>query len=156
MMTPGQIKRLLNPKIKCNWSADDISNGVAIHAAGPRAYRLMLRKNYPLPGVTTLQNWCSKVALTPGLINHILQIMAASDDLTVAEKLCVLSFDEMKITKKHVYSQKFDETLKPANYVQVVVIRGLVSKWKQVIYFNYDCNMTKALLDEIVRKVCKT
>lgn len=59
------------------------------------------------------------------------------------QKLCVLSFDEMKIKEKFIYDKTQDETLKLASYVQVVMIRGLYGNWKQPVFFNYDCAMTE-------------
>lgn len=146
------MKRLTNPTIKTHWSADDIANGIAIHSAGARAYRLLLKKEYPLPAVSTLRKWCGKIKICPGILEPVLQIMENSD-LTMLEKLCVLSFDEMKIKKQYLYNKLDDETLKPANNVQVAMIRGLFGNWKQPVFFDYDCNMTKEVIFKIITRI---
>lgn len=74
-------------------------------------------------------------------------------ELTGVQKLCILSFDEIKVKKQYLYNNTNDETMKPYNYVQVAMIRGLVGNWKQPIFYGYDCPMTKEKLFEIIRFV---
>ena len=45
-------------------------------------------------------------------------------DMSSVDKVCVLSFDEIKIAKRYLYDKVNDETLKPYSYAQVVIIRG--------------------------------
>lgn len=90
------------------------------------------------------------------MIDQVLSVMqVSSHDIEPMQKLCVLSFDEMKIKKQYVYDKKNDETTKPANYAQVAMIRGLVGRWKQVIFYDYDCKMTKEKVNSIIAKVNK-
>lgn len=154
VFTDGQLKRLQNPMRRFRWSPENISTGIAIHAAGPRAYRLLLRKKYPLPAVSTLQKWSAKIPMRPGILHSVLQI-AVKANMTPLEKVCVLSFDEMKIKKKFIYKKETDETLKPASYAQVAIIRGLFGHWKQPVFYDFDCPMTVAVLKKIVMAVEK-
>lgn len=41
IFTKGQIQKLECPEKRAKWTSDDISNAITIHAAGPRAYRLL-------------------------------------------------------------------------------------------------------------------
>ena len=50
--------------------------------------------------------------------------MKAATQLNITEKLCVLSFDEMKVREVFCYDKSTDTTLKPAKYVQVAMLRG--------------------------------
>jgi len=50
--------------------------------------------------------------------------MSAATQLDSAQKVCVLSFDEMKIRKTYCYDRASDSTLHPVNYVQVAMLRG--------------------------------
>lgn len=59
------------------------------------------------------------------------------------KKACVLLFDEMKIQSLYDYEKKKDTTLGPSKYVQVVMARGLCYRWKQPIFYNYDCKIDK-------------
>lgn len=79
MFSKGQLKKLESPHKRAKWSSDDIANAITIHAAGPRAYRLLLRKQYLLPAVITLKKWCSKLEVYPGIIQPVLNIMQNSD-----------------------------------------------------------------------------
>lgn len=71
IFTPGQISRLKNTNKKMKWSLDDISSATCLHSAGPRAYRFMYKKNYPLPGVSTLRQWATKINIKPGILDHV-------------------------------------------------------------------------------------
>lgn len=50
-----------------------------------------------------------------------------------------------------MYDKANDATLKPHNYVQVAVLRGMFGKWKQPIFYAFDCAMTKDKLFEIIK-----
>lgn len=152
IFTPGQVKRLQQPQKQAHWSADDIANAIAIFSAGARAYRVLLKKKYPLPAISTLRKWSGKIQIGEGILNPVLKIMEKSE-FNELERMCVLSFDEMKIKKQYLYSKAKDATLKPANYVQVALIRGLFGNWKQPIFFDYDCSMSKKILMNIIEKV---
>lgn len=74
-------------------------------------------------------------------------------DLAALAKICVLSFDEMKIKETFCYDQSVDTTLSPAAYVQVAMLRGLFGNWNQPIFYDFNCKMTKDLLFTIIKSV---
>lgn len=100
----------------------------------------------------TLKKWCAKIDVYPGMLQCVLNIMKQVD-LTDVEKICVLSFDEMKVKEKIVYDKTKDETLKAAKYVQVAMVRGLFGNWKQPIYYQFDQKMTQTILFEIIKSI---
>ena len=63
IFTDGQIRKMECPKKRLRWSQDDISNAIGIYSAGPRAYRLLLKRWYSFPAVVTLRKWCSKIQI---------------------------------------------------------------------------------------------
>ena len=69
------------------------------------------------------------------------------------DKICVLSFDEIKIKYQYAYDKINDTTLKPHNYMQVVMVRGMKGKWKQPVFYGYDCRMTVEILNEIILRL---
>lgn len=75
-----------------------------------------------------------------------------NSSLSRMEKSCIILFDEIKIQSSFDYERKTDTTLGPSKYVQVVMARGICANWKQPIFYNYDCKMTKELLFEIIKK----
>lgn len=52
VFTDGQIRKLQNPLKRLRWSQENVATGIAIHSAGPRAYRLLLKKIPLLPSVS--------------------------------------------------------------------------------------------------------
>lgn len=73
--------------------------------------------------------------------------------LTKMERSCVLLFDEMKIQGIYDYDKKNDTTMAPKKYVQVIMARGICKNWKQPIFYDYDCKMTKTLIFKIITKL---
>lgn len=49
-----------------------------------------------------------------------------------------------------------DQVLDPNKEMQVVMVRGLMSKFKQPIYVDFDKAMTKKTLLEVKLIICKT
>lgn len=149
LFTEKQLKKLSNPEKVARWNITDISKAIVLYAAGPRSYRLMLRQGFPFPATSTL-SWLKKIRIEPGILKKVFNIIKL---IPTAEndRVCVLSFDEIKIRNCYCYDKANDETLNPRSYAQVVMIRGLFSNWKQPIYYAYDCKMTKEILFEIIK-----
>lgn len=152
LFTNRQIQKLKNPNKRIMWSTEEITEAVALYSSGPRAYRLLLKKGYPFPAVATLKSWVKKIQLSPGILKNIFKTIK-HDELSPSEKICVLSFDEMKLRSAYCYDKINDETLPAYNYAQVVMIRGLLGNWKQPIFFDYDCNLSKKILFDIIEYV---
>ena len=149
LFSPGQIRKLKEPNKRQRWPVEDISKEIVHYSAGPRAYRLLLKKGYPFPPASTLRFWVKKIKIAPGILKKVLNIVKLSN-LSTFEKLCVLSFDEIKIRKVYLYDKANDETMKPYSYAQVVMLRGLFGNWKQPVFYDYDCKLTKDKLFEII------
>lgn len=61
----------------------------------------------------------------------------------------------MKIEKKYSYDKAADKMYTPKNYVQVLMARGIIGGWKQPVFYDFDCKMTKDLLIQIITEVEK-
>ena len=113
-----------------------------------------LRKNkiLPLPAVSTLRLWIKKFRCRPGLQTSILKIIKQKISSETDPQFAVasLSFDEMHILKEYQYDQRNDQIIGPCQKMQVVVARGIISNWKQQIFFDFDKPMTAVLLKSIV------
>jgi hypothetical protein len=129
LFTPEQMKKLKNPATRPRWSIEEISKAIVIYSAGARAYRLLSKKGYPFPAPSTLRSWVKKIKIAPGILKPVFNVIKLTD-MTEQQKICVLSFDEMKVRKIYLYDKSNDETLKPYSYVQVVMLRGLIGNWK--------------------------
>lgn len=89
-----------------------------------------------------------------GLLEDVLRIMAAmSKTFNIFQKLCVICFDEMKVRECLEYDPWADEVLGPYKKVQVMMIRGLCSPWKQPVYIQFDQRVTKDLLFQVLTRL---
>lgn len=124
IFTKGQIAKLKSGVKRIRWTEEDVTQGITLYATSAKLYKLLYRKNFPLPAVRTLQTWAQKVNISPGLIEPVFKLLSATTHMTDIDKICVLSFDEAKIRKSYCYDRSSDSTLSPVNYVQVAMIRG--------------------------------
>jgi hypothetical protein len=79
----------------------------------------------------------------------------AGESFSTFEKTTVLQFDEVKVKAVEEYNVAQDEILGPYKYMQVVMVRGLFSNWKQPVFIAFDQKMTKQILFEIITELHK-
>lgn len=65
------------------------------------------------------------------------------------QRVCVIEFDEMKVCANYEYDKKSDEVVGPHQQMQVVMVRGLFSNWKQPVFVYFDTKITLAILSHI-------
>lgn len=152
IFTEGQIRKIMSPGA-VQWKWSDISSAICLHASGPRAYNHLYKTGFPLPSISTLQRWSRKIHISEGILTTAIDFMRHNTELSEKEKICVLVFDEMKVVETFEYDAVGDYVRKPANYVQVVIARGLWKSWKQPIFFNYDCEMDRPTLFSIISQL---
>ena len=113
---------------------------------------------FPLPSISTLRKWISNFNCLPGILEDVLVILKKQVEAEANQnyKLGVFVFDEMDLKKKYEYFQKTDSVFQNHKKVQVGMIRGLCSNWKQPVFFNFDTPMRKNLFNEIIMKIEST
>ncbi|KAF0682161.1 Transposable element P transposase, partial [Aphis craccivora] len=155
IFSQNQINIILKKKKKVNWTSNEISQAFTLRYLGVRGYKFVRQNmNFPLPGLSTLRSWATKIDLRHGLLKDVLRLMkVASIDMTKRDSLCVIQFDEVKIASTYEYDKKYDEIIGPHSQLQVVMARGLFAKWKQPIYVDFDQKITKELLFKIITEV---
>lgn len=139
-----QIKIAQKSPYGRRWSAHDKSIALSLFHASPKAYKL-LSELFIMPTTETLNKAVRNLEIYPGISSHIVSAfkskVASFDE---SEKLCVVSFDEVKLKPGLVYDPRRDnvEGVQDmgnllgkqnlvADYAIVFYVRGLVSKWKQ-------------------------
>ncbi|XP_071643599.1 uncharacterized protein [Temnothorax longispinosus] len=150
LFTPGQIKILMSPNAnpRIRWSSEDITSAIALRSLSPKAYRFLRNvKKLPLPSISILQNWCATFNVQPGILKDVFKIMEdKGQNLSITEKLTILSFDELYISNKVDLERKEQKIYGPYKTCQFIMAKGLFNKWKQPIYFNFDQAMTPNIL----------
>ncbi|GBM73070.1 Transposable element P transposase [Araneus ventricosus] len=155
ILTATQINAVIENKSKIKWTAEDISRHLIIRSISRRAYEYWRNQiGIPLPSASTLKRWCSKFSCRPGMLHDVFLVMQKTfHSKPEAERVCILSFDEMHIDRKICYDVSEDQILGPFSKVQLVLARGIMAGWKQPVFFNFDTTMTKHLLYEIIKKI---
>lgn len=153
--TPGQIHCILHPERHIRWSPEDVASAISLKSISSKAYRYLRNKlKYPLPDISTLRKWARQFDCDTGILHNVMALMQAkANELTEFEKVTVLSFDEVKISSEICVDRARGQILGPHKYAQVVMARGLLGKWKQPIYYEFDQSMSEIILKEIIRNV---
>ena len=155
LLTKTQIQVLLENKTVRYWPEDDIGQAITLRSISPKCYKYLRDvRGFPLPSKTTLYRRALKFKCEPGLLDAVLQLMKYnSGNYTEAERICVLSFDEMSLHKHWSFDERMDILYKPHEKVQVIMLRGLTMSWKQPVYFDYDKPDVHDILPEMILQI---
>lgn len=147
-----QMRRLAT-KRRVNWTAADVASAVGLRCVSRKAYSYVQTvMKIPLPSKSTLSRWTRGFRMTDGIIEAAVTVMGAAVRTMEDEplkRICVISFDEVSLDKRWCYDQAVDELL-AASKMQVLMVRGLCSSWKQPFFCEFDKAMTVAQLTEVV------
>lgn len=124
VFTPGQITKLTSStNSRIQWSPEDIISAIGLRALSPKAYRYLRNvKKMPLPCSTTLHNWISKFNVLPGILGDVLKIMLSKgNELSIIQKLTVLTFDEIYVSNKLDIERKQQKIYGPHKTCQFIM-----------------------------------
>lgn len=151
--TEGQILCILEKKKWIQWSTNDYAAAISLWRVSPKAYRhLRKTSHYPLPSLASLRRWAlKKFHIEEGFLTDVLTVMRErSKEMSLSEKLIVLSFNEMAVSSEVHFDAKLEKLVGPYGNVQVMMVRSLFSNWKQPIYYKFDQPMNKCTLLESI------
>ncbi|KAF0297950.1 Transposable element P transposase [Amphibalanus amphitrite] len=153
----GQVIYVLASVLKAKkrpyrWDDDTIHRAVEIRAHASRRLYCWLRERYlPLPSLTTIQNWLSRIVLEPKssktqliLLERLLATMPERD------RHCTIMMDEMDIMGLVTYDQQMDQMLGPFKHLQVFLVCGIFSSWKLPVMFAFNQPVTKELFLDLI------
>ena len=144
-------------KQKRKYSQIKLKQAMKIHYSSPTTYSLLRKeKILKLPHVDTLRRHHSHFKCRPGINDEIFELlsmfMKSWDEID--QNVC-LFFDEVQTRQETQYCQRQKEVIKSASKAQVVIIRGIRKPFLQIIYYDFDTQMTKELLDALIVKTEK-
>ena len=138
------------------YTDEELMYAMALYFQGPRAYRF-LKRQFVLPSTRLLRKNMERIRMHPGFHEAVLCVLKEKfKAATAAERLCVISFDEMSIKTKVTYMRGDDaiegtENFGPlgrsracATQVLVFMVRGVTKKWKQSVGYFLSAGPTKA------------
>lgn len=104
--------------------------------------------------MSTLRIWAQKFDMRQGVLNDVLAIMKnKAEKMSEFERLTVIIFDELYISNQISINRKEEEVVGPHKTTQVMMARGLFSKWKQPVYYKFDTPVTKEVLNDVITKL---
>lgn len=77
VFSKGQIDLILNKRKKVEtWSSEDITKAFTIRYLSKRCYiHIRNKMGIPLPSLTTLKEWASKLHINRGVLDGVLNLM---------------------------------------------------------------------------------
>lgn len=154
LLTQNQIDKLWSPPARQQtWSEDDIAKSITFYSTSSKLYKILKKQNFPIPSEQILQCWIKKIQLPPGILMPAVRLLKAANGFNDSLKICVLSFDKMQLKKIYSYNDTTDTTIANNDYVQVVMLRGLVSEWQQPVFYSYDNKITPTILKAILKTI---
>ena len=143
-LSEEQISSLyVNRRRISHWSNEAIIKALKIRfTLGKHCFNYHRNTGYPLPSYSTINKRIQNIKLDFGVLNVIFELLKTKvENMEVADRNCCLLIDEMEISD----IQEFDASAKSfvgnttlgkagvANHYMVVMLRGIKSKWKQIV-----------------------
>nr|XP_034834203.1 uncharacterized protein LOC117990819 [Maniola hyperantus] len=128
---------------------------LALYKRSPKAYRFLSSFSV-LPKRKTLSTLLQKINLKPGKTVELFEeLKKPVTKLNDNHKFCTIIFDEMAISPNLTYCRKNDEIIgmvddgeekkkQICDHVLVFMVRGIIKKFKQPVYFTFCRGSTKA------------
>lgn len=157
------------------WSVQTIRQAFQIrYICGAQGYEFIRSLHYPLPSYRTLCDRIQQAPFRPGIQADIIEwLQYKLQSSAVQERDCVLMLDEMSVKKCLEYDKGLrsfvgcvTDTVKPAhccdansnlalaNHALVLMVRGLTTKWKQVVaYYLTGDSVDGSVLWNLVKNV---
>ena len=155
LFSGSQVDYILSGIPIKRWTDEDMSNELTLRCLSPKAYRYLREMcKFPYPSKSTLNRRMSNVDVEPGVLTALLNILKCrAKEMTEPDRLCILSFDECSIAHAWSYDKGTDTLYSPKDRAQCVMIRGLVQPWRQLVFYDFDSNMTKEILFDLIEKI---
>ena len=104
--------------------------------------------------MSTLRKYAANLQLDQGVLEEVMRVMKLkSKNKTKREKICILFFDEIHLSAEIEIDKKTEQKVGPAKTAQVGMVRGLTSSWKQPVYYKYDQNLTKQIVENVIKRL---
>lgn len=137
-LTANQIDVLLNQqKADPKWTSDEMAKAFSLRLFSVNSYTMLrTRLNYPLPDATTIDRWTNEMCMRHGTLIDVIKAMdMVAVSLTEIERLTVLLVDSMRLE---------------GIQVSVVMARGLIGNWRQIVDIDFDCVPSAQRLNDII------
>lgn len=140
------MRKLRTPNTHVSWVWEDICWAITLQAAGPRAYKHLYYKGFPIPCIATLKRWIRNIKFECGILTQVIDILKDITELQIDDRVCVLCFDEVELSPNN----NANTNITQRQFAQVAIVRGLKSPWKQPIFYDFNCIISKSVITNII------
>lgn len=130
------------------WTKKEKKLAMMMYYKSPATYKLLLRMKLKAPAPRTISRWIGATEFKPGKIEAYYQSLKIKcESMSLADRACVVMFDEMAIKKNLKYNPSLDlvegfqdlgedlgdlkaRSADVAQHALVFMLKGLYSSWK--------------------------
>lgn len=173
VFNPDQVSALCRSNNRGHeWSCDTIQKSFRLRfSCGSKGYEDLIEHGYPLPSLRTLRRRLEGIAFESGCLDDVFLLLTPKvNALSVYERDCCLTLDEMKLTPKLEFDNSADKFIGNitlpghsgvADYALVFMLSGLSTRWKQTVAYFFtgegtDGIVFKDLIINLIRKAEST
>jgi len=153
LFSQGQMQILMGEKKHKHWTSEEMAKAIAFQSLSSKAYCYIRNIcKFPFPGLSTIQRWLHEMDFRPGILTPIFQILTEVGKSTPMYRTAILGFDEVEISDSFCYDVDEDKVYGGKSKMLSVCLRGLFSGWKQVVYYDFDENIEKSKILNIITR----
>uniref|UniRef100_U5EIH0 Putative transposable element n=1 Tax=Corethrella appendiculata TaxID=1370023 RepID=U5EIH0_9DIPT len=157
IMNAAEVNSSKQQQRQLKWNSNEIQNAFTIRCFSRNCFIYLRNKlNYPMPTVNQLRSFVQKSYHQQGLLTDVLKIMQICE-LTMfdRDKQCVLLIDKIPVKMQYEYSEEVDEINNLYDSMNCIMVQGLCSNWKQIIYIDFNQALTCEIIQEILIELQK-
>lgn len=160
-----QLRQCRQNKMARKFTLEDKLTALALMKQSPKGYKL-LENMFALPNKRTLHRLSEKFTLEPGLNPQIFQHLKDKvGKWSTEQKLCNIVFDEVSLTPRLTYNEKYDKIhgfvdvagerkMRFSEHALVFMLRGICAPWRQsVAYYFCEGTVSAAALQNILKQL---
>ena len=155
--TPLKTRSLSTQTGTTGWKycEEEIKQAALLWYSSPKTYKLLRsfsQQRYPCPN--TIQKYVQRFRCSFGINQEMFFLLSQMlQTLLLIDRNVAMVFDEIALHPHTGYSQHLKMRLPSAKKAMVVMIRGLRKKFKEVIFYDFECSMDMELLSELILQV---
>ena len=137
------------------WLQPELVSGFSLRKMDQNVYEYLRAKvQLPLPDPRDLFKFAMSIKLVGGLQTTLLQILESdAEKMTDSDRVTILQISKFNTSYVWEYDEHNDIVFGRHKFVTLVVAKGLLAEWQQLIYMNFDTEMTEEILKAAITEL---
>lgn len=140
-----------------SWTNAELCKAFSLQRLSIPLFNYMREKfGIPLPKQDEIRKFVRNIQLVRGVQSTMLQILDNDGEIYKEhEKVTILQISYIKTVELFEYDENMDYIWGPHKFITIIVARGLYSDWNQLVYLNFDVQVSKQNLNCVIEALHK-